>query len=158
MVNARSEKWGGSHAEMFQLARTAVSNGTPGSDMAVCVFLAHFHIWQWERAFQKNKVKAEAHLKDKKVNKELNELLDRWIGGSCQVRRSSIPHLHNAALWYYLVEDGLTLRRIFALTGNVKDDPWGQLGDANQKYLAARAMADAGSMPKKPGLFGWLKI
>ena len=53
MVNARSEKWGGSHAEALQIARDAQTKGAPGSDMPVCLFLAHFHVWQYERALRR---------------------------------------------------------------------------------------------------------
>ena len=157
MVNARSQKWGGSHEESLYAARAAMKAGRIGSDMPVCLFLAHFFVWQYARVFDKNKPEAERYLKNRGVTQELNQALDQWIGGTYQPRRSSVPYLHQAALWYYLSGDYARLQRLLALTGNVPYDPaWEQIGDPYKTYSDA-LQKTAAEQPKKNGFLGWFR-
>lgn len=159
-VNARSEKWGGSHAESLQIARTAVRAGRLGSDLPACLFLAHFLVWQYARIFDKNKPQADQYLKNPAVTQELNEALDRWIGGNYEARRSSLPYLHEAALWCYLSGDNIRLKRILTLTGPAPyDHAWQQIGNPAKTHQAAllRISPAQAAPQKKANLFGWLK-
>ena len=157
MVNARSKKWGGSHQEALQIARTAMKADGNGSDMPVCLFLAHFSIWQYARIFDKNKAEAERYLKDRSVNQELNQALDHWLGENYQPRQSSIPYLHQAALWYYLSGDYVRLKRLLTLTGNSSyDQVWQQIGDPHKIYADALQKL-ASAREKKSGLLEWFK-
>lgn len=157
MVNARSKKWGGSHQEALQIARAAMETERHGSDMPVCLFRAHFSVWQYARAFDKNKAEADRYLKNRSVSQELNQALDQWLGENYQPRRSSIPYLHEAALWYYISGDYTQLQRVLTLTGNTPyDRMWGQLGDPHKIYGDALQKA-ASAREKKSGLLGWFK-
>ena len=161
MVSARSEKWAGSHEEALQIARAAMRSGRLGSDGPACLFQAHFLVWQFARAFDKNQPQADRYLKNPAVAQELNLALDRWIGGSYEARRSSIPYLHQAAIWYYLSEDYVRLKRVFALTGDTPCAPaWKQIGDPIKVFRDAqqKAMQKPAPLPaKKAGILGWFK-
>lgn len=162
MINARSKKWGGSHEESLSRARAAVRTAARGSDMPACLFLAHFFVWQYAKAFDNDAAKAERYLKDRQVNEELNQAFTQWITPDYRPQRSSISYLHQAALWYYLRGDTERLRQLIALTNHVPyDDIWRQLGNAQKHYLQALQQAAGQSQPpvnsKKGGLFGWLK-
>ena len=154
MLNARSKKWGGSHEEALHIARGAMKAGKPGSDLPACLFLAHFLVWQYARIFDKNKSEADSYLKNRSVNQELNQALDRWIDDSYKAHRSSIPYLHQTALWYYLSGDYVRLKRVLTLTGGTSCDYiWKQIGDSTKTYGAA--LQKAASAPvKKTGLAG----
>lgn len=161
MVSSRSKKWAGSHEEALQIARSAIRSGRLGSDLPACLFLAHFLVWQYARQFDKDKAEADRYIKDPNVNQELNQALDRWIGGNYEPRRSSIHYLHQAALWYYLSGDDVRLKRVFTLTGNTPcNQVWKQIGDPAKIQSNARQKILQKPVPPpapKPGLFGWLK-
>ena len=156
-INTRAKKWGGSHEEALHIARAAQSAGQPGSDLPACLFLAHFLVWQYADLFDKDKSEAKRCLRDPEVALELNGALDRWIGGNYRPRRSSLPYLHQAALWYYLSGDYVRLKEILIHTGKEPyEQVWGQLGDAAATYKNARLKAAFASV-KQTKLFGWLK-
>ena len=161
MVSTRAKKWAGSHAEALQVARMAVRSGRLGSDLPACLFLAHFLVWQYARQFDKDKAEADRYVQDPAVNQELNQVLDRWIGGNYEPRRSSLHYLHQAALWYYLSGDNVRLKRIFTLTGTVScAQVWKQIGDPVKVQGFARQRVLQKAVPitaKKTGILGWFK-
>jgi len=53
IVNAKSKKWGGSHEEALQLARSAMAHANSCSAAAACLFLAHILVWQYAVLFDK---------------------------------------------------------------------------------------------------------
>lgn len=159
ITNARSKKWGGSHEESLQRARLAMKYAQAGSDMAVCLFLAHFYVWQYAKIFDKNAAQAEQYLKNKGVNQELNQAFDNWVGGTYQPQRSSIPYLHLAAMWYYLNGDTARLQHALTLTANIIcDEVWRPLGDPQKHYFQALQKANGQTTTQKSGgWFGWFK-
>jgi len=62
-----------------------------------------------------------------------------------------MPHLHQAAYWFYLTSDRERLKRAIALTDNVFTTVnWGS-GDAGKKlYAKAVAFANSQADPRKP--------
>ena len=164
MVNVRSEKWGGSHAECIQVARSAISHAKPGSDASACIFLAHVLVWQHAKIFAKNEKQAESYLNDPKVTRELNEAFEHWTRPPYKPHRSSLPYLHHAAYWYYQTGDRTRLQQALARTaGKHWDKAWAFAGDGHRTYASALEYATTGSknvsaaQGKKNGLFGWFK-
>lgn len=160
MVNARSLKWGGSHAESLSVARAAMQVARPGSDMAACLFLAHFLVWQYARIFDKNKAEADRYIKDRSVAEELNQALDTWLSGDYRGHRSSVAYFHQAALWYHLSGDDVRLRRVLALTAGVRHDRlWNQIGAPGTSYAAAlqKRVSQEKKPEKKSGFLGLFK-
>ena len=152
-INSRSEKWGGSHAESLQLARSVAAAAKPGSDTPACLFYAHLLVWQFAKAFDKNEKRAATYLKDRAIQQELTTAFDRWMQPPYQPRRSSVLYLQHAAHWFYRVEDRERLAR--ALThcnGAFFSSAWSFGGGARQAYAEAVALA-----AKKKGILGWLK-
>ena len=156
MVNARSKKWGRSREESLAIARDEIRE--TGQRHVRLPVLAHFFVWQVARNFDKNKVEAERYIKDPAVNQKLNQALERWIGGSYLMSRSSVPYLHQAALWYYLSRDYARLQRIFRIIGNIPcDQVWKQIGDPAKMYNAALQKTPAPVPVKKSGFLDWFK-
>lgn len=163
MVNAQSEKWGGSHAQSLQVARSAMSHAKPGSDAASCLFLAHILVWQHAVLFEKNRKRADAYLQDASVSQELHAAFEKWIRPPYQARRSSVPYLHHAAFWFYQAGDRARLQQALAFTkGKTWDKAWSFAGDGAKTYASALEFASTGikndpAAAKKNGLMGWLK-
>lgn len=154
MVNARAKKWAGSHEESLRVARSAMAAAKPGSDMAACLFFAHLLVWQYIRLFDKDQRKADTYLRDRDINKELNAAFDKWIQPPYQARRSSVPYLHHAAVWFYKQNDRERLAQALTQTNGIfYDRAWSFAGNARQAYAAALDMATK----KKGGIFGWLR-
>lgn len=162
-VNARSRKWGGSHQECLDTARAALRKGKPGDDMGSCLFFAHFLVYQYAWAFEKDASRAAAYLLKPQVIAELNPVFDRWTDSTYRAHRSSSRYLHQAAIWYFKTGDHLRLRRCLELTNNQPhEETWAQLGGVQKKFAEALQMAYSFSAPKpasppKKGLFSFLK-
>jgi len=79
MVNALSERWGGSHEESLKMARAGMSKALPGSDMAVCLFWAHILVRTHYSIFDKNLRASKLYARNPEVTKELDAAFDSWI-------------------------------------------------------------------------------
>jgi hypothetical protein len=164
MVNAQSRKWGGSHEQSLQVARSAMSHAQPASDAPACLFLAHIVVWQHAVLFEKDRKRADAYAASGKVTQELKDAFDRWTRPPYAVRRSSVPYLHHAAYWYYQTGDRAHLQQSLACTaGRPWDKAWSFAGDSGKTYTSALQFASHGTKPdrgrssSKGGLFGWFK-
>ena len=164
MVNAQSQKWGGSHEQSLKVARSAMSQAQPGSDAPSCLFLAHILVWQHAVLFEKDRKRADAYAADGKIMQELKDAFDRWTCPPYAVRRSSVPYLHHAAYWYYQTGDRAHLQQALARTGGRPwDKAWSFAGDAGKTYASAQQFASHGTqsdpaqLSKKGGLFGWFR-
>ncbi len=147
IVIALSERWYGSHKESVQLARHAMTKAGPGSDMPACLFRAHMLAQSHPLQFDENPKEAERYLHDPEVTRELNAAFDAWTQPPYVPSRSSIPYLHYAAWWYYLLEDAARLQRALDLTGNTfSEAPWSWIGDSRKVYARAVQIA-AGKTP-----------
>lgn len=144
MVNAESARWGGSHEKSLIIARNAMLNARPGSDMAACLFWAHILVWSHLLTFDKDKAKAAAYRQVPGIKKELESAFDQWTGGGYQPRRSSIVYFHYAAFWFYAAADKVRLRKALELAqGLYYPRPWGVIGIARDVYAKALAAAAA---------------
>jgi len=169
MVNARSQKWGGSAEESLQIARAAVAKARPGSDMAACLFYAHILAWQYHRVFDKDEKRAKDYLSRRDVVKELNGAFDLWIAPPYEPSRSSILYLHHAAYWYYQTQDRVRLKQALSRTNKVfYDMAWSFASGAQPTYSQAMEQIaqevenfpkDSGSSkPESRGLSGLLRF
>ena len=144
MVNADSARWGGSHEKSLTIARNAMLNARPGSDMAACLFWAHILVWSHLLTFDKDKAKAAAYRQIPGIKKELENAFDQWIGGGYQPRRSSIVYFHYAAFWFYAAADKARLRKALELTqGLYYPRPWGVIGIGRDVYAKAVTAASS---------------
>jgi tetratricopeptide (TPR) repeat protein len=149
VVKSLAERWYGSHEKSLQFARDAMAKAEPGSDMPACLFQAHNLVRTHFIDFEKDRKAAHRYLHNSEVTRELNAAFDSWTQAPYVPRRSSIPYLHYAAHWYYLVEDAARLQRTLSLTGNVfSEEPWSRIGNAREVY--ARAVQIAGGKTQPP--------
>jgi hypothetical protein len=75
LVSMRSEKWGGSHAEMWRVAREYSHANPPGS--LALIVKAHFEQWLWFDVFDEEEGAAErarAYFEDEDVRAELRQV------------------------------------------------------------------------------------
>lgn len=150
VITIQSERYGGSHEQSLEFARSAFAKSGPGSDMAYGLFWAHFLVYTHFIHFDKDEAAVARYFKDPAVVDELSAAFDTWTRPPYVPRRSSIPYLHYAANWFYQVKDLDRLRAAFALTGDVySSDPWGTFGDAQTIHDRARLVA-AGITPDEP--------
>jgi hypothetical protein len=166
IVNSLSERWYGSHQESLEFARYAITKAGPGSDMAVCLFWAHMLVKTHLSGFDKKPEAAKEYPRRPEVTKELEAAFDSWTQPPYTPRRSSIPYLHFAAVWFYLTEDRTRLARALSLTSNVYDKTtWSWAGNARISYDRALLIAAGqdpppaqkrrpGKTPSRPSLMG----
>jgi hypothetical protein len=142
MVNAESERWGGSHDKSLHIARGAML-GVPG-DSAVCLFWAHILVWTHILAFDRDQAKAQSYRKSPGILKELAQAFDAWIGGGYQPSRSSVLYFHYPAFWFYVVGDRERLRKALSYTqGLFYESPWSMIGKAREVHAKAVKAAAA---------------
>ena len=150
LVTSLSERWHGSHEKSLKIARDAMSKAGPDSDMAACLFWAHSLVRTHYSFFDKDKEASEAYVRKPEVRAELATAFDSWTQPPYAPKRYSIHELREAALWFYLAEDPVRLKRALELTGNVFSvHPWSSLGSARKVYSRAFEMA-TGYPPATP--------
>ncbi len=150
VITIQSKRYGGSHEQSLEFARSAFAKSAPGSDMAYGLFWAHFLVYTHFIHFDKDEAAVAQYLEDAKVVDELSAAFDTWTRPPYVPRRSSIPYLHYAANWFYQVKDLDRLRAAFALIGDVySPHPWGTFGEAQTVHDRARLIA-AGLTPDEP--------
>jgi hypothetical protein len=141
MVNAESERWGGSHDKSLHVARGAML-GAPG-DSAVCLFWAHILVWTHILAFDRDQPRARSYRKSPGILKELAQAFDTWTGGNYQPERSSVLYFHYPAFWFYVAGDRERLRKALSYTkGLFHESPWEMIGKAREVH--AKAVKAAG--------------
>jgi len=148
-VSNLSERWHGSHEYSVRFARTALTKAGPGSDMPACLFWAHLLAQTHFEAFDNDARGGAAYLRKSEVVSELNAAFDRWIEAPYSPRRSSVPYLHYAACWFYLVGDAVRLQRALALANyTFCEDPWSMIeGNAVVAFGKAMLMIAANRPP-----------
>jgi len=151
MVNAYSERWGGSHEESLQFARRAMSYANPANDMAGCLFWAHTLVQTHIKFFDKNPEEAARYFYDPDVMRELNAAFDDWVQTDYKPHRWSFPHLHRAACWSFATRDRERLRLALSVAkARFIPGPWGMLGKAKPTYTSA--LLFAGIPTNTPGM------
>lgn len=150
IVTALSKRWHGSHEKSLEFARSALAKAEPGSDMAVCLFWAHNLVKSHFTTFDKKPADTRAYANNSGVRAELAAAFDQWTHPPYEPRRSSTGYLHQAAAWFFQVQDRERLQRALALTGNTfSSAPWSELGKASAIFAMAKHYAN-GTKPEMP--------
>jgi hypothetical protein len=147
VTNALTERWGGSHRESLEFARTAVSKAGPGSDMAGCLFWAHALVRTHFRQFDKDERATRLYGQKPEVVEELNAAFDGWLAPPYLARRSSPKYLRHASYWYQVAPDAERLARVIALTGE----------EIKPRAPGAAAQPAGNAARSSGGLLGWLR-
>ena len=150
IVSIMSKRWGGSHEKSLDFARSSFAKAAPGSDMAFCLFWAHFLVYTHFLYFDDNKQEANQYLHSSRVADELQTAFDAWTQSPYVPRRASIPLLHHAAVRFYMTHDLDRLRKALSLIGGVfYRKAWNFLGDGRTVFDRATLIA-AGKKPDEP--------
>lgn len=153
IVSILAKRWGGSHEQSLDFARSALSKAAPGSDMAYCLFWAHNLVYTHPIHFDNDPEAAEKYLHSQPVADEISAAFDAWISPPYLPRRSSIPLLHTAAAWFYRTRDLGRLRKALDLIGGIFEaGPWSSFGDPRTAFDRATLLA-AGKLPDEPENF-----
>jgi hypothetical protein len=143
MVTLLTEKWLGSHDQMFEFARAAAEKAPPGSDLGALVLLAHTERWGFFRLFENDDKGAEAYAKDPSVRLEIAHAWDRVLAApELRNRRSTVMLLNHAAAWLHLLEDHARLKPAMQRLGDARADmPWEWFTFPRTSWRKARELA-----------------
>lgn len=123
---ALTEKWSGSHDEMFAIARQAADLARPHNDLATVLIDAHIERWLYYKAFAEDKEGAMRYLNTNDVRQEVTLLFDRTMKSSAYSSRPSTRDTYNtAAFWFFLTRDKKRLAFCFdKMDGAFLEAPW----------------------------------
>ena len=136
-----SEKWGGSHARMFEFAYQSSANAAPGSLLPMLVVKAHLEYRKFLWLFEGDDNRAAHHLRSPEARQEALEACERSLGAYTFDERAAIFARINAAGWFWLTRNRDVLRHeLSALEGRIQDIHWRWVG-AEGELAAARRFA-----------------
>lgn len=121
-----TEKWLGSHDQMFEFTRGAAAKAPAGSDLLALVLLSHTERWAFPMLFQNDAKASREYVADPAVRAEIAQAWDRCLALPETKRRFSTAILLNhAAGWFYLLEDHARLKAVMERLGDARADlPW----------------------------------
>jgi hypothetical protein len=141
-LHSSTQKWYGSHEEMFAFARAGAASVPDGHPMLALVPSAHIemYLWlTWKSSFPVRVWQAITSSYLKKQRAEVDAVSDRLLAGPDDHPRSFWGH-QIFAMYYYdsKVDDRLAAH--LARSGESASQwPWGYFGDAGNRFAQARA-------------------
>jgi hypothetical protein len=128
VLQGLAEKWGGSHAQMFDFARSRSEAAPDGSPMHALVAMAHIERWLYYDGFDDDEEGADAYLRDPAVRAELRAAAERSVASRAWVpHRWEIAERNAFAMALALVEDPAACDQFAVLGDRVTEEPWGYL-------------------------------
>ncbi len=124
-----SEKYGGSHDEMFNFANEVAAAARPGSLLPALLIKAQSEYWKYLHNFDQDLPAAEAHLTNEYARSAALRAYTRTLGSYEYDHRESIFARINAAGWFCLVKNKELLKReLIALDGCLFERHWNWVG------------------------------
>ncbi|MEX1094619.1 MAG: hypothetical protein WED34_01150 [Planctomycetales bacterium] len=140
MLAQKCKKWGGSHDEMFEFARSTSAASPDGSGLHALIAEAHFERWLYRFAFEGDKESSGRYWDDPQVREELvaahRQSLgsDRFRGGAWD-----LPRRNMFACLLALAGAHSEAASEFDKIGNTPDEwPWQFFGKPLQAYARLR--------------------
>ena len=142
-THALTEKWSGTHDDMFAVARQAAKLAKPTNDLAVVLIDAHVERWLYFDSFDEDEEGAKAYLHDREVVSEVAMLYDRTMRRGRPSKRSGSKGAFNiAAFWFYLVRDKNRLRdSLRKIDEDFREHPWAYFADPDEVIAHAYEIA-----------------
>ncbi len=142
MLNYLTEKWNGSHEEMFAFARQAGVKAPVGSDLKALIIMAHIERWLYF-TFDNDKKGVNRYLKNKETLNECRQAHAQSLGSpNLRNRWSTIFARNVAAFWFYLVDDKKRTRtEIGLIQHGWTQTPWRYWNDPEKAYAEAAEWA-----------------
>ncbi|MEU1733677.1 hypothetical protein [Streptosporangium sp. NPDC020145] len=144
-IQALSEKWGGSHEEMFSHAREAAAFAPRGNPLTAMLALAHLEYLRAEerRLVVENKMMAYMKFSmryfSERVVGELKDAERRWTAyATAHPRDFEAHHLFGAVFVREASTHDLAARHLRQVGNRVgRGAPWSYLGDPAEEFAAA---------------------
>jgi hypothetical protein len=139
---ALTEKWGGSHAEMFEHARNASAGLAHGRPLHALVAFAHLERWVYAKYFDSNQRTAALYARNAEVKAEVEQAHDRWRAANPPHGAAALRARADFAFWFYVVEDRERLvPELRGIDRLYLASPWGYLGDSEEALKEVYAFA-----------------
>lgn len=124
MVHALCEKWGGSHEEMFSVARTGAKNNQDDSLLYGLIPMAHIERWLYFSFVDAEHEATEYFFRDD-VTKELNQAFDDFMDRKETKKQIAYyDALNKFAFCFYLAGDDKAELLMKQVGYNLTDYPW----------------------------------
>lgn len=139
---ACTEKWGGSHELMFQVARDASAKAPEGHLLHLLVLNAHTERWlQFD--MDGDNADAQSYLQRSDVRDEVQRAYDASLGSPLhEPRKETLFARHDAAYWFWIIRDKVRLAREIDLIGdqiNPAEWSFAQFGEFKEAKAWAKA-------------------
>lgn len=120
------EKWGGSHALMFDFARATVAKTASGSPLKALIYAAYQEYYLYVRAFEENEKAANEFIFDPATRKEALEVYNDSLAQRPQIIRVSDYWYHNLAMWWFYMQKNAPLVRVESkkIGDRMTEFPW----------------------------------
>jgi len=144
MLMLKTAKWGGSHEDMFEFARSAAVRDP---SLAVLLMMAHIEYWVYCFFFDNKKGGAEQYLQRTDVQKEALTAYTQFQAAQIKKSRLALVPLKSmAAFWFYLVKDPEHLKPLLEDLGMaITYIPWVyDGGDLELSFDKAKKLAGIG--------------
>ena len=137
MLYAITEKWGGSHEDMFKFARENANNSPQGSPLNSLIAQAHIEYWSYIKMFEDDYYGALNYICSKKVQTELKAAYKRSIlhpNYRASILEPDYCGLFTMAFYlgrrHKLAKDAMQ-----RLNGTSSPYPWYYMSDGIREYL-----------------------
>jgi hypothetical protein len=117
-----TEKWGGSHSQMFEFARESASIARPHSLLPLLITKAHLEYWKYLAMFQNDEAQATEYLKSKDAREETLAAYQKTLGSQQYEPREALFARINAIGWFWLSRNREPLRNELRVLGGRLDD------------------------------------
>jgi hypothetical protein len=143
MLQLLTQKWGGSHEDMFEFARAASTAAPVGSLVHRVIADAHAERWLYLRNFEQDRKGAERYFRQADIKREILDAAQRsiWAPSFAPSRRAVIDR-NMFAFCFSMMGDVKAARREFDAIGPiVSSSVWSMLGDPVAAFIKAHDLA-----------------
>lgn len=143
MLYAITEKWGGSHEEMFAFARMHGNKSPEGNPLFSLIAMAHIEKWSYVYMFDDNEAGARSYMHSKIVQYELKDAYIRSV--NCNTYKKTAMESYYCGLFalaFYLCGNyELAADAMSRLNGVTCEYPWYYMADGIHEYFDAAYVA-----------------
>jgi hypothetical protein len=149
IVTGLAKKWGGSHEQMFDVARRSVAEAPGGSAIPAVLPLAHVERWLYLVHWEHDEPASRAYFRRAEVLRDVRDCHRRCA----RVEENSKRWVANVfAFCFYLADDARAARREFEKAeGLYTGLPWDYLGGLDAYEGAMKAIWKRGAPPRPAG-------
>lgn len=138
------EKWGGSHREMFEFARSVSAAAPEGHGIHALIPMAHHERWFFAKYFDEGEGTefADRYYEQPEVQREILNAYNRSLGSSAY-RPNKLTPKQSSLFAIGLVQCGAyeqALLELERLNNRIPELPWAQFGDPIEFYTRIKSL------------------